>query len=122
GGCPRSPSVASGGSVRSGCGRYWSQTCWPYLPWAGSSGRRTLCCDGSCASRSRCVCSVGLCLTCRWMRSIANRRGSTFYRCGLADSDPRFPRYPPLPVLSCNGYERAGPDTEGRGGEGGEVG
>jgi len=49
---------------------------------------------------------VGLCLSCRWMRRVTNRRGSTFLRCGRADSDVRFPRYPPLPVLACAGYER----------------
>jgi len=52
---------------------------------------------------------------------VVNRRGSTFYRCGRADWDERFPRYPALPVLECNGYEQAGPDT-GKGREGrGEV-
>jgi hypothetical protein len=28
-----------------------------------------------------------------------------FYRCLRADTDPRFVRYPPLPVLECPGYE-----------------
>jgi len=58
--------------------------------------------------------AIGLCLSCRWMRRVSNRRGSTFFRCGLADSDARFPRYPPLPVLTCAGYERHG-DGPGRG-------
>ena len=49
--------------------------------------------------------SVGLCLTCRWVRPNTTRRGSTFYRCGRADTDPRFVRYPPLPVLACSGHE-----------------
>jgi hypothetical protein len=49
--------------------------------------------------------AVGLCLTCRWVRVVRNRRGSTFYRCARADTDPTFPRYPPLPVLACRGYE-----------------
>lgn len=49
--------------------------------------------------------SVGLCLTCRWALPSTNRRGSTFYRCGRAGTDPRFTRYPPLPVKSCPGYE-----------------
>ncbi len=31
---------------------------------------------------------------------------SSFIRCGLADSDERFPRYPPLPVLRCSGFTR----------------
>lgn len=50
---------------------------------------------------------VGLCLTCRWKRAVLNRRGSVFFRCARADSDARFVRYPPLPVLSCPGYEDA---------------
>jgi hypothetical protein len=49
---------------------------------------------------------VGLCLTCHWMRVVTNRRGSAFYRCALAERDPRFVRYPPLPVLACAGYEQ----------------
>ena len=52
---------------------------------------------------------VGLCASCRWVRIVQNRRGSVFYRCLRADTDPpdpRFVRYPPLPVLSCPGYER----------------
>jgi hypothetical protein len=50
--------------------------------------------------------AAGLCATCRWMRIVTNRRGSVFYRCALADTDPRFVRYPPLPVLECSGYEK----------------
>lgn len=49
--------------------------------------------------------SVGLCATCIHMQKIANDRGSTFYRCGLSDADPRFPKYPRLPVLRCSGYK-----------------
>jgi hypothetical protein len=56
---------------------------------------------------------VGLCRLCRWMRSVTNRRGSTFFRCGRADTDPRFPRYPALPVRACPGYEPgARPDAD----------
>jgi hypothetical protein len=40
------------------------------------------------------------------MRAIATRSGSTFVLCTRSDHDPRFPRYPPLPVASCVGYER----------------
>jgi hypothetical protein len=57
--------------------------------------------------------AIGLCVSCRWMRRVTNRRGSTFFRCGLADTDPAFPRYPPLPVLSCAGFEAQG-DGPGR--------
>lgn len=49
---------------------------------------------------------MGLCASCRHVRRTGNRRGSVFYLCTLAGSDPRFRRYPPLPVLSCAGYER----------------
>lgn len=46
---------------------------------------------------------AGLCRTCRHAVLLATAR-SAFLRCGLADSDPRFPRYPPLPVASCSGF------------------
>jgi hypothetical protein len=29
---------------------------------------------------------------------------STFVRCGKADVDPAFPRYPRLPVVACAGF------------------
>lgn len=45
----------------------------------------------------------GLCATCEHLRLVASRR-SLFVRCGLADTDPAFPRYPPLPVLACRGW------------------
>jgi hypothetical protein len=50
--------------------------------------------------------SAGLCATCRHVRRIASDRGSLFYQCRLAAQDPRFPRYPALPVRECPGYER----------------
>ena len=57
--------------------------------------------------------AVGLCRSCRWMRSVMNRRGSTFFRCARADTDARYPRYPALPVLECPGYEPgAAPDAD----------
>jgi uncharacterized protein YciI len=51
--------------------------------------------------------AVGLCFICRWKRPSTNRRGSTFFRCARAETDPRFLRYPPLPVRACVGYEEA---------------
>ena len=65
--------------------------------------------------------SVGLCLTCRWARTVTTRRGSTFFRCGRAETDPRFPRYPALPVRACAGYEERRPEEETGRGETGEV-
>jgi len=61
--------------------------------------------------------AVGLCRSCRWVRPVTNRRGSTFFRCGRADTDSRFPRYPPLPMLECIGYEQDRPDHDRGGGE-----
>jgi len=48
---------------------------------------------------------VGLCAECRHADIIRSAR-STFYRCGLSFTDPRFPKYPPLPVVTCIGFER----------------
>ena len=48
----------------------------------------------------------GLCGSCRHLELVTSRR-SAFARCRLADSDPRFPRYPTLPVRSCAGFEVA---------------
>jgi hypothetical protein len=47
---------------------------------------------------------VGLCLACLYARRIDSSRGSTFYRCGLSDTDPAFVKYPRLPILHCTGY------------------
>ena len=46
---------------------------------------------------------AGLCASCEHLRVLASRR-SVFVRCGLAETDPRFPRYPALPVTTCAGY------------------
>jgi hypothetical protein len=48
----------------------------------------------------------GLCETCRHAEVVVSQRGSRFVLCGLSRADPGFPRYPPLPVLACDGYDR----------------
>ncbi len=48
---------------------------------------------------------VGLCASCRQAEVIRSSKGSTFYLCRLSAIDPRFPRYPTLPVISCSGYQ-----------------
>jgi len=53
--------------------------------------------------------SVGLCAACAHARVQHGKRGSTFWRCARADSDPRFRRYPPLPVRTCSGHEPGQP-------------
>jgi hypothetical protein len=49
---------------------------------------------------------AGLCARCRHLRALASER-SVFVRCALAATDDRFPRYPPLPVRECSGFEKA---------------
>ena len=48
----------------------------------------------------------GLCATCEHLRLLASPR-SVFVRCGLAEVDSAFVRYPPLPVRGCSGYREA---------------
>jgi hypothetical protein len=48
---------------------------------------------------------VGLCASCQHAEVIRSSKGSTFYLCKLSAVDPGFPRYPPLPVVSCSGYQ-----------------
>ncbi|MGB8654174.1 MAG: hypothetical protein WCD23_06610 [Candidatus Acidiferrales bacterium] len=47
---------------------------------------------------------AGLCADCANARRIESDRGSNFYLCQLATTDPRFAKYPQLPVLACAGY------------------
>ena len=49
----------------------------------------------------------GLCARCLWARVVVNDRGGRFVRCARAGIDPRFPKYPVLPVGRCAGYEPA---------------
>jgi hypothetical protein len=49
--------------------------------------------------------TVGLCANCRHaFRTPHPRGGRDYWRCALAETDPRFERYPRLPVLRCSGY------------------
>ena len=50
---------------------------------------------------------VGLCRSCIHARVIRTPRGSTFYLCRLSETDPRFAKYPRLPVVQCKGYAKA---------------
>jgi hypothetical protein len=47
---------------------------------------------------------AGLCATCLHCRIVKTER-STFYLCQRSFTDPRFPKYPPIPVRACTGYE-----------------
>jgi len=63
---------------------------------------------------------AGLCATCRHARVLKSDRGSRFYRCTLSDTDPRYARYPLLPVTICEGYAEG--DQGDQGDQGGRVG
>lgn len=46
----------------------------------------------------------GLCALCTHARLIESDRGSAFAQCGLATTDPRYRKYPYVPVGKCDGY------------------
>ena len=48
----------------------------------------------------------GLCNRCTHARLITSSKGSEFVMCQLSATDDRFPKYPALPVLRCEGYSR----------------
>ncbi len=47
-----------------------------------------------------------LCETCTFKREVVSDTGSRFLLCELSRSDRRFPKYPPQPVIRCDGYVR----------------
>jgi len=49
--------------------------------------------------------TVGLCAQCLHARRIVSAKGSLFWLCGRSEWDPRFVKYPRLPILRCDGYE-----------------
>lgn len=61
----------------------------------------------------------GICAACGYHRWVEVRRGSSFLWCGKSALDPRFPKYPPLPVHDCTGFtpeakeDPTGPSEEG---------
>jgi len=47
----------------------------------------------------------GLCDGCAHQQLVPNTRGSVFSLCLRSRTDKRFPRYPPVPVAACAGFE-----------------
>ena len=62
---------------------------------------------------------AGLCGLCRHSRIVESGKGSRFWLCRRSKEDPRFPKYPPLPVRACGGFE---PEVDGGGSAGGGTG
>ena len=52
---------------------------------------------------------IGLCRTCGNARRVQTR-AREYWMCRLATTDPRFERYPRLPVLACAGYAGGTPE------------
>ena len=48
---------------------------------------------------------AGLCAACVHQRVIRNTRGSEFSLCERSRIDPAYPKYPPVPVIRCPGFE-----------------
>lgn len=51
------------------------------------------------------VTPIGLCSSCLHQKRIRSGRGSEFSMCLRHRDDPRYPKYPRLPVLACPGHE-----------------
>ncbi len=47
----------------------------------------------------------GLCAQCAHRREIRSDRGGVFSMCLRSFREPEYPKYPPLPVLRCRGFE-----------------
>ena len=46
-----------------------------------------------------------LCETCQHLRMVTTPKGSRFVLCTRSTHDARFPKYPPIPVTRCDGFE-----------------
>ncbi len=54
---------------------------------------------------NRIAMTYSLCETCASMREIITPKGSRFLLCQLSHCDLAFPKYPPQPVVRCDGYQ-----------------
>jgi hypothetical protein len=48
---------------------------------------------------------ISLCQSCLHVREIVSGTGSRFWLCQKSQTDARFPKYPPQPVVKCSGFE-----------------
>ena len=53
-----------------------------------------------------------LCETCARMREVFTPKASRFLLCQLSQANPVYPKYPPQPVVRCDGYRKK-EQTEG---------
>jgi hypothetical protein len=45
-----------------------------------------------------------LCETCSMMRQVVTPKGSRYLLCQMSRTDQRYPKYPPQPIVGCEGY------------------
>jgi hypothetical protein len=48
--------------------------------------------------------NVSLCRSCSFAREVVSGKGSRFLLCEKSMTDRRFPKYPPQPVIRCQGF------------------
>ncbi len=58
------------------------------------------------ADRGEVAAVAGQCATCLHLQVLRSKR-SVFVRCGRSDGEAAYPRYPPLPVSFCPGWDDA---------------
>ena len=55
---------------------------------------------------------AGLCDNCKHVQIVKSAKGSFFHLCMFFKKDPRFSKYPKLPVLACAGYQAREQESE----------
>ena len=50
--------------------------------------------------------SHSLCESCDLMREVVTPKGSRFLLCQLSQPNPEYAKYPPQPVVRCDGYRK----------------
>ena len=48
-----------------------------------------------------------ICEACSHMKEVTSGTGSRFLLCKLSQTDRRFQKYPPQPVIRCEGFEES---------------
>jgi hypothetical protein len=61
--------------------------------------------DSSDGTGERAAMTHSLCETCSSMREVVTPKGSRFLLCQLSRTNPDYPKYPPQPVVRCDGYQ-----------------
>jgi hypothetical protein len=55
---------------------------------------------------------AGLCVGCLHTSVTRTAKGGIFYLCRRSLNDPNYPKYPPIPVRACAGFEPISPSSE----------